>query len=290
MSQTDFTADTASDDDDVPLYTVRAVADRIGLPTATLRSWTRRYGVGPLGHRPGRHRLYTERDVVVLRRMQELIGQGVSPGGAARAAADTAGAKPGGTASLLAAAFTLDAATAGRVIEIHLRERGVVDTWDGLLRPAFAALTTLQIEGGGCVDVEHVLSRATARALQRVPISPPAGSPSAILACCDGEVHTLPLEALAAALAQRGQAVAMLGASVPADGIAEALAKLPATKAVVLWAHQPKTADLEAVRVVVAAGARAMVAGPGWADTRLPPGVTRLAHLTAALDRLAANP
>ncbi|WP_157128731.1 MerR family transcriptional regulator, partial [Nocardia amamiensis] len=60
-------------------YTVRAVAERLGIPTATLRSWNRRYDIGPPQDRPGRHRLYTEADIAVLERMLALIRAGASP-------------------------------------------------------------------------------------------------------------------------------------------------------------------------------------------------------------------
>ena len=84
------------------------------------------------------------------------------------------------------------------MVEQSLRERGVIDTWDSLLRPAFGALSTLQVEGADCLDVKHLLSRVTTRALQRIPTrSTWSGSANAtVLACCDGEAHTLALEAL----------------------------------------------------------------------------------------------
>ncbi|MCW2557888.1 MAG: hypothetical protein JWP55_1852 [Mycobacterium sp.] len=41
---------------DSPRYAVRAVAERVGVPTATLRSWNQRYGIGPADHDRGRHR------------------------------------------------------------------------------------------------------------------------------------------------------------------------------------------------------------------------------------------
>lgn len=69
---------------DSPLYTVRAVARRLGLPTATLRSWSQRYGIGPSGHSPGRHRLYSRADIAVVELMPDLVGKGsalaVQPG------------------------------------------------------------------------------------------------------------------------------------------------------------------------------------------------------------------
>ena len=108
-----------------------------------------------------------------------------------------------------------------------------------------------------------------------------------ILACCDGEAHTLALEALAAALGQSGCAAVMLGASVPAAAITTALARLPAVRAVVLWSHRPSTADVTGVRTLAAAGVVVMVAGPGWDGVRLGRRVGRLATLSAAVERLS---
>src|SRR5262245_38004392 len=66
-------------------YTVRAVADRLGIPTATLRSWNRRYDIRPTHHQPGKHRLYNESDIAILEQMLVLIRAGASPAGAAAA-------------------------------------------------------------------------------------------------------------------------------------------------------------------------------------------------------------
>lgn len=273
-----------------PLYTVGVVADRLGIPTATLRSWNRRYGIGPTDHWPGRHRLYTEDDVAVLQRMQQLIDEGVSAGRAAHVVADTDVNRHADTAALLAAAFALDPDGAGRLIEQSIRGRGVIDSWDGLLRPAFASLTTLQIECGGCIEVEHLLSRVTTRALQRLPSPRTSGAPRVLLACCDGDEHTLALEALGAALSQRGRTALTLGASVPAASVIAALDRLPDVKVVVLWSQVGSTADAEAVRTVAAAGAQVMVAGPGWADATLPTGVAQLTTLRAAVEQLLNVP
>ena len=91
-------------DVDEPLYTVRVVAERVGVPTATLRSWNQRYGVGPPEHSPGQHRLYSENDIAVVRRMHALILEGASPRSAARTAIDSVRPSRGDTAALLVAA------------------------------------------------------------------------------------------------------------------------------------------------------------------------------------------
>ena len=111
-------------------YTVRGAANRLGVPTATLRSWSHRYGVGPLGHAPGRHRLYSETDITALRHMSELIADGVNPRSAADAAMQALIPEPVQATALLAALFALEELTAARVIERHLSHCGVLETWD----------------------------------------------------------------------------------------------------------------------------------------------------------------
>jgi len=61
------------------LITVAAVARRLGLAPATLRTWDRRYGLGPSEHTPGSHRRYCALDVARLMLMRRLIASGVSP-------------------------------------------------------------------------------------------------------------------------------------------------------------------------------------------------------------------
>ena len=68
-------------------YTVQAVAARLGIATPTLRSWNRRYGIGPSGHQPGQHRQYSKADIDRLVAMVRLIRAGASPASAARASA-----------------------------------------------------------------------------------------------------------------------------------------------------------------------------------------------------------
>ena len=46
--------------------TVAEVAHRLGVAPATLRTWDRRYGLGPSDHEAGEHRRYTEEDLARL--------------------------------------------------------------------------------------------------------------------------------------------------------------------------------------------------------------------------------
>ncbi|WP_143261582.1 MerR family transcriptional regulator [Allokutzneria sp. NRRL B-24872] len=67
-----------------PRLTVAAVASRLGVAPATLRTWDRRYGLGPSGHTSGRHRRYGTKDIARLELMQRALLRGASPADAAR--------------------------------------------------------------------------------------------------------------------------------------------------------------------------------------------------------------
>lgn len=74
-----------------PSLTVAAVARRLGVAPATLRTWDRRYGLGPSEHLAGSHRRYSTADVARLVVMRRLTLEGVAPSEAARSALATSG-------------------------------------------------------------------------------------------------------------------------------------------------------------------------------------------------------
>ncbi|WP_380158380.1 MerR family transcriptional regulator [Kineococcus sp. R86509] len=75
--------------------TVAAVARRLGVAPATLRTWDRRYGLGPSEHTAGAHRRYSSSDLARLVVMRRLTLEGVAPSEAAQLAATTAVADGG---------------------------------------------------------------------------------------------------------------------------------------------------------------------------------------------------
>ncbi|MGM9383952.1 MerR family transcriptional regulator, partial [Streptomyces antibioticus] len=82
--------DEADDLGDTGL-TTGSLARRLGVAPTTLRSWDRRYGIGPAVRADGRHRRWRPSDVAVLEAMCRLSSSGVPHAEAARAAREGAG-------------------------------------------------------------------------------------------------------------------------------------------------------------------------------------------------------
>ena len=157
--------------------TVAAVARRLGIAPATLRTWDRRYGLGPSEHAAGAHRRYSLTDLARLEHMRRLVVSGVSPAEAAAACLTSTEvapsvppsgggaviALPGASATargLARAAQALDSDSCVRIIRSAIDSVGVVAAWDTLLAPVLVGLgNAWELDGSG-VDVEHVLSDA----------------------------------------------------------------------------------------------------------------------------------
>jgi len=202
-------------------YSIGALARRLGVASATLRDWERRYGLGPGGRTAGGHRRYQPGDITRIELMRRLVLDGVPPAEAARLAQATrapaaaesapgpggplAGNPAGGSGGrslplpgqlpqargLARAALALDGPAIAATLDRSLDELGVVATWECLAVPVLTAIGQRNAATGTCVDVEHLLSAQLLAALsartRRLPA--PSNSRTVLLACADGEMH-----------------------------------------------------------------------------------------------------
>ncbi|RZT87274.1 B12 binding protein [Pseudonocardia sediminis] len=283
-----------------PLWSTAAVARRMGVSPATLRSWSRRYGIGPAGHDPGRHRRYTATDVAELDAIRSLVDSGVVLTAAAElvrsqrrtgppaAAVVRPAAAASPVAALVAAAVRLDSVAATEIVTAGLDERGVLATWEQLGLPALDGLDPLVADDGGCADSQLLLSWVLATCLRRLGAPPDApGDRPVLLACAADEHHTLGFDVLHAALAERRVPVRMLGATVPDTALLHAAARLRPS-AVAVWSQRPDTARSEQVSGLTEHTDVVLAAGPGWSAVTLPGTVTRVDDLRAALALVSA--
>ncbi|MFD9794144.1 MerR family transcriptional regulator [Streptomyces sp. NPDC059070] len=334
--------------------TTGAVARTLGVSPATIRSWERRYGIGPARREDGRHRRWTPDDVATVQEMCRLAALGVPPAEAARAALEArteegevrtgrpatahaapgtpntagtpntpavsglpgtptgAGRTPGGRDALplgdvrqecrglARAAVRLDAPAVTERLAAALSEYGLVTAWEEIIMPTLHAVGRKWATAGErYVEVEHLLSWQVSCALRGLVGAPSerTGLPPALLACTPQEQHSLPLEALAAGLAQRGLPVRMFGPALPAEALSDAVRRLgPAL--VVLWSQSRTTAQPELARRIAGIGwgvkgARRhpvlLLAGPGWAGTVPAPGWGRPTGLRPALRMIESH-
>ena len=81
-----------------PLYSIGAVAQMLGIPPATLRTWGERYGLPVPERSPGGHRVYSRDQVEQLRFVKAQVDRGIPPADAHRLLAErvAAGSVPFG--------------------------------------------------------------------------------------------------------------------------------------------------------------------------------------------------
>lgn len=330
-----------SPDDPAELrLSVAAVARRLGVAPATLRTWDRRYGLGPGEHAAGSHRRYGERDLARLEHMQQALVRGVAPAEAARLAlaadlddppsvttsarspvrmvthgdepdqeGETGGAPPrggavrvGGTVlrmpgaeararGLARAALSLDGRGAQQLLLDEVRTRGVVATWDAVVRPVLVAVAERWQYTGAGIEVEHMLSEVVIAVTAQVVVEapPPLSARPVLLGSMPGDHHTLPCRLLAAELALQRVATSVMGADLPVAALASAITR-QAPAAVFLWSQLSDTAVVDGLVTLprTRPRTRCFVGGPGWADVVLPSTITMLATLQAGCDALAA--
>lgn len=356
-----------------PMLTVAAVARRLGVAPSTLRTWDRRYGLGPSAHTAGSHRRYSAEDLARLVVMRRLTGEGVPPAEAAQLALSPRPAAPSGPVArpahparpahhdpaapldgweadlfpalsssdaaptwgeaavlgipaarsgpespaalwparadrsmrgggrvvalpegspqargLARAAMSLDTVEVTRLLRDAVHAHGTVRAWDDLAMPVLQAIGERWVQTGDGVEIEHAFSeavvgvmRGVAAGLRRVRNTRPV-----LLACAEGDYHTLPLHALAAALAEEEIGCRLLGVGMPADALVAAVRR-SGPAAVFLYARLA-THDVDVLDSVPRQrpAPRLVVGGPGWHGGDLPSSAVHVTTLVEAVDEI----
>ena len=124
--------------------TMSSVSDELGVSPSTLRTWERRYGLGPAQREAGERRRYHPEDVDRLRAMIHHVRAGMSAAEAAkRALAESAllpRRGPANAAQLRSVALSDDYHRLEEVIEAAVASHGLVHTWSRFVEPTLKSL------------------------------------------------------------------------------------------------------------------------------------------------------
>jgi len=283
------------------LLSVSAVARRLGVAPATLRTWARRYGIGPSEHEAGSHRKYCPSDLAKLTVMRRLISAGVAPADAA----EQAKAHEGEVIieeftslcrecdetinAIFNAAEALDSLFVETMLRNEISENGIISAWQEVFVPVLIQVGAAWEKSGKGIEVEHMLTEILKRVLRESTseIVAPVNTRPVLLASVGEELHSLALHALAAALAERGIETHFLGARTPVEAISSMVSRF-APPAVFLWAQLPVNGDPKFVSGIPAVrpAPRVIIGGPGWNPDKCD-NAQFVGSLTLAVDEIA---
>lgn len=220
-------------------YRIRTVSQLTGISTATLRAWERRYGVPTPARTASAYRLYSDGDVALIRRMSDLVKQGVAAAEAARSVlATNERAQPTQSGELdpfaSASERIVDATVRFDPDGLELEAKRVLSLGPGLLifdrviGPAMRRIGDLWHEGDVNVAQEHLASQVLLGTLiDLLRLSQPADSSRRVaLACFAEEDHVLGLYGAALRFASWGFKTMIIGARTPPTAIARVVESL----------------------------------------------------------------
>jgi hypothetical protein len=198
---------------------------------------------------------------------------------------------PAAARGLGRAALALDERRITETIRAALIRDGSVRTWEELLVPVLSGLGTRFEHTGTCVEAEHLLSMAVIAEFSRRTADLPGQVQhrAVLLASAEDDQHSLPLHALAAALAERGIDSRVLGPDLPYFALAAAVRRT-GPGVVFLWSQVPATGDPALLPDLFPRrpAARLILGGPGWDQDRIPASARLVDTLPDALSEVAA--
>lgn len=265
--------------DHTPIFTIKTVVHETGIAPATLRAWERRYGCLSPGRSEGGYRLYSERDIAILRWLKRQVDAGVSISRAVLLLEKRHGtdAEEGAPGSLTAANPRLPAQGVRSTASIVDELIGTLLAYDEtqaetILNEAFAlhavdvvaeevvAPTLVEIgerwhRGEVSVVQEHFATAFLRRRLTALfhAYDQPGKGPLAVTGSAPGEWHDVGILLVSLALRRRGWRVIFLGQNVPVDQLIEQVRTLQPAAICVSAATRDSAVALTQLSAAVAA-------------------------------------
>lgn len=237
---------TIADQPDIPRFPIRAASARTGVPSVTLRAWERRHHVIIPRRTASNYRLYSERDVAILRWVKDRVDSGTALREAAAevgamrrsgrwptvpdpmpiatddnatpasASANASAAADALSRRLYAALIARNETRAAEVLRTAHSRMDVESICLRIIQPCLVAIGEAWHRGDVRIATEHFASqllRGHVMALyQSLPVR--GRAPRVVVGCAPRERHDIGALMLALVLRRAGYRVEFLGADV----------------------------------------------------------------------------
>lgn len=246
-----------------PTHNLKAVIKETGIAADTLRAWERRYGLPMPDRTPGGHRLYSQRDIEIIKWLMAKQGEGLSISRAVdlwneltASGQDPLPAPSGELVTLpsanldlirkgwLDACLVFDENAAEQVLNQAFATHPLETVCVEVLQRGLQEIGEMWYRNEATVQQEHFTSALAQRRLDAlISAAPPPTRPySVLIGCTPGELHIFVPLLLTLLLRRRGLKVVYLGANVPIQRFNETLQSVK-PHLVILSAQQLQTAN-----------------------------------------------
>lgn len=229
---------------DAPRYNIKAVVQQTQVNISTLRAWEQRYGLPRPKRSEHGHRLYSQRDVAIIKWLKQCTegglaisqaiimlreGEGEGNGASHRMAQPAVSAGWSAMCSQL-----LTALSEVNLRQAHLLVNTVCTLFPietvvlELFKPVLAEIGERWSQGEACVAQERFATNfIRQRLLALIQLHAPFAQGPRLICCCPpGEDHEIGLLSFALLMEQRGWEVIYLGQSIAEEGLQSFLAPL----------------------------------------------------------------
>jgi DNA-binding transcriptional MerR regulator/methylmalonyl-CoA mutase cobalamin-binding subunit len=258
-------------------YRIQAVAEMTGVPAATLRAWERRYGIPSPARTNSSYRLYSDRDVDLVRRLRDLCEQGIAPAEAAKLLVSSHEMQPSSSASMgegdvyatyrdriMQAIMQFDPQSLEAEVRTTMMLGSATSVVENIVVPVMREVGERWHRGEVTIGQEHLATEMLGnlcRDMLRL-VQPADAMRSVLMACFSDETHVLPLYVAGFFFAKWGFRTVVLGARTPPQEVKRAVADLnPSIVALSITMETPHFDDLLAEYAVAVEGVPMVVGG-----------------------------
>ncbi|MCX6014700.1 MAG: B12-binding domain-containing protein [Chloroflexales bacterium] len=223
-----------------PVFNTKAVALETTVPPDTFRAWERRYGVPRPQRTQGGHRLYSERDIAIIRWLRDRTAEGMNISHAVMLlnnvfeeevslpATNTTRGLDQLVQELTRTLTSFDAGASDRLLSeafsLHPFEQVLLE----LIQPVMVEIGERWHRGEINIAAEHFATEFMRRKLASLIniFETVATRETIIIGCAPNELHDMGILFASLFLVRRGWKVIYLGARVPLSDLLETIAKV----------------------------------------------------------------